>query len=200
MRSPFSRPETIEGDVVSLREMERADVDEIARWPRFVEPEYQWANLNLSTPGARDSWYEHGRSNGTRRRFVVLDPQGQIIGTLGLRNVDFKYGEGTLGIIIAAHVVDRGYGTDAVLTLVRFAFERMGLRKVYLDVAVNNTRARRCYDKCGFIVTGHHQGSDGLRYTDMVIARDRLLPRPPPSGQISAQSNPSPSRTRSGGE
>src|SRR6476661_4103486 len=118
------------GERVVLRELVRADVDEMALWPRFSEPELQWANLDLATPRERDAWYERSRSNPTRRRFTIWNKLGRVIGTIGLRNIDFRYGEGTLGIIVNAADVSAGYGTDAVRTIVRFAFERLGLRKV----------------------------------------------------------------------
>ena len=53
----------------------------------------------------------------------------------------------------------------------RFAFERLGLRKVYLDVAEGNERARRCYDRVGFVRIGQHRGPEGINYVDMVLTR-----------------------------
>ncbi|HZQ99213.1 MAG TPA: GNAT family N-acetyltransferase [Chloroflexota bacterium] len=161
------------GQRVVLRELTRADVDLMAEWPRFVEPELQWANLELSTPRERDAWFDRSRSNSTRRRYTIWTDDGRAIGTIGLRNLDFRFGEGTLGIIVNAADVGRGYGTDAVRTLVGHAFRRLGLRKVYLDVAEGNDRARRSYEKVGFVRIGQHRGADGLIYVDMLMTRDR---------------------------
>ncbi|HEY3107336.1 MAG TPA: GNAT family protein [Chloroflexota bacterium] len=161
------------GERVILRELTRGDVDEMARWPRFDESELQWANIELGTPRERDAWYERSRSNPTRRRFTIFARDGRAVGTIGLRNIDFRFGEGTLGIIVNAGDVGGGYGTDAVRTIVRFAFERLGLRKVYLDVAEGNDRARRCYDRVGFVRIGQHRGPEGINYVDMVLTRDR---------------------------
>jgi diamine N-acetyltransferase len=165
-------PGVIRGERVTLREMVRADVDEMARWPRFVEPELQWANLDLTFPVDRDGYFERGRSNATRRRFVIRNEQGELIGTIGLRNLDFRAGEGTLGIIIRADAVGRGYGTDAIRSLVRYAFDVLGLRRVVLDVAENNPRAQHVYEKIGFVPVGTHRGPHGLRYIDMVLSRE----------------------------
>ena len=165
--------EIAEGERVILRELARGDVDEMARWPRFDEPELQWANIELSTARERDAWYERSRSNPTRRRFTIFARDGRAVGTIGLRNIDYRFGEGTLGIIVNAADVGGGYGTDAVRTIVRFAFERLGLRKVYLDVAEGNERARRCYDRVGFVRIGQHRGPEGITYVDMVLTRER---------------------------
>jgi diamine N-acetyltransferase len=187
--------EEIVGQRIVLRELTRGDVDEMARWPRFVEPELQWANLELNTARDRDGWFERSRSNLTRRRFTIWArsarrdapsrPEGtptsgssaetRCIGTIGLRNIDFRYGEGTLGIIVNAADVNRGYGTDAIKALVRYAFENLGLRKVYLDVADGNDRAMRCYDRVGFCRIGQHRGTEGVLYVDMVLTRERWV-------------------------
>jgi diamine N-acetyltransferase len=173
-----SELEQIVGQRVLLRELVRADVDQMADWPRFIEPELQWANLELSTVRDRDAWYERSRSNVARRRFTIFSRDAvrpRCVGTIGLRNVDFRYGEGTLGIIVNASDVGRGYGTDAIKALLRYAFENLGLRKVYLDVAEGNDRAMRCYDRIGFTRIGQHRGSEGILYVDMVLTKERWI-------------------------
>ena len=180
--SPEPRIEEVPGERVVLRDLARADVDLMARWPRFADAELQWANLDLATPRERDAWFERSRSNLTRRRFTIWtrEPSGRgdrAVGTIGLRNIDFRYREGTLGIIVNAGDVSRGYGTDAIRALVRYAFERLGLRKVYLDVAEGNARAQRCYDRIGFVRIGQHRGAEGILYIDMVLTREHWLRR-----------------------
>jgi len=149
--------DTVRDSKVTLREMTRADVDEMARWPRFVEPELQWANLDLITPRERDVYYERGRSNATRKRFVIVDRKSRVIGTVGLRNIG------------------RGYGTDAIRNVLAYAFGTLGLRRVLLDVAEHNLRARRCYERIGFSETGQHLGPGAVTYIDMVIYKQTFL-------------------------
>jgi RimJ/RimL family protein N-acetyltransferase len=163
--------EALHGKRVTLRHMVRADVDDMADWPSFREPDLQWANLDLTFPSERDAYFERGRTNETRRRFVVLDEFGEIIGTVGLRNVDLGASEATLGIIIRADCVGKGYGSDTVETVLGYAFEVLELRRVLLDVAETNTRARRVYDKIGFMPIGQHLGPQNLIYVDMAIDR-----------------------------
>jgi len=169
-RAPIVVDETADSRVC-LREMTRADVDEMAEWPHFREPDLHWANLDLYSARERDAYFERTRSNSTRKRFAVLDRADRVIGTIGLRNLDYLAEEGTLGIIIRADEVGRGGGGDAIRSLLYYGFEILGLRRVILDVAENNLRARRCYDRIGFSRTGHHFGPGGMRYVDMVIYR-----------------------------
>lgn len=185
----MAEPEVIQGERVVLRDMVRSDVDEMARWPRFHEPDLDWANLELSHPADRDLYFDRGRTNATQRRYVILDVAGQIIGTVGLRNVDFGMGEGTLGIILRADIVGQGYGTDAIRALVRYSFDVLGFRRVLLDVAVNNHRARHVYHKLGFVRIGQHVGAQGIVYVDMALDRESFdgregVPRSVPSSPV----------------
>lgn len=184
----MAEADEILGERIVLRPMARADVDEMAHWPRFREPELEWANLELSHPADRDLYFERNRTNATRRRYVIVDGRRSIVGTVGLRNLDLARGEGTLGIIIRADVVGRGVGTDAIRALIRHAFDALGLCRVLLDVAVNNRRARHVYETLGFVRIGQHVGPHGITYIDMALDRARFEgPRnAPPSASSSS--------------
>jgi RimJ/RimL family protein N-acetyltransferase len=163
--------ETLRGKRVSIRHMVRADVDAMAGWPPFREAELQWANLDLTFPSERDIYFDRGRTNESRRRFVIIDEDNQIIGTVGLRNVDLRARQATLGIIVRADAVGKGYGTDAVETVLGYAFDVLELDRVLLDVADTNYRARHVYDKIGFTPIGQHLGPQNQIYVDMALAR-----------------------------
>jgi RimJ/RimL family protein N-acetyltransferase len=86
-----------------------------------------------------------------------------------------------LGIIIGdkGHW-GRGYGSDAIGALLRWAFDNLNLNRIHLTVWSYNTRAIRCYEKCGF----RHEGiMRQARYYDgqyhdewvMAILRDEFL-------------------------
>jgi RimJ/RimL family protein N-acetyltransferase len=48
----------------------------------------------------------------------------------------------------------KGYASEVVSLCVKFAFETLGMHKVYLDVVENNVAATRLYEKCGFHTEG----------------------------------------------
>ena len=65
----------------------------------------------------------------------------------------------------------KGYGSDAVATLVRFGFEEMNLNRIELRVFDFNERAQASYRKCGFVEEGRMRQShyaDGA-YCDVVV-------------------------------
>ena len=44
----------------------------------------------------------------------------------------------------------KGYGSEAIRVLQKFAFEELNLNRIELDVYDFNVRAHKCYLKCGF--------------------------------------------------
>jgi RimJ/RimL family protein N-acetyltransferase len=77
-----------------------------------------------------------------------------------------------LGIMIGDKTHwDRGYGTDAVQTLLRFAFDEVNLRRVQLLVHEHNARAIACYRKCCFVEEGRLRQDwyQAGRYADTIV-------------------------------
>jgi RimJ/RimL family protein N-acetyltransferase len=61
----------------------------------------------------------------------------------------------------------KGYGTDAMKIMLRFAFTELNLRRVTLSVFEYNPRAIRSYEKVGFHHEGRQRGAllrDGKRW------------------------------------
>lgn len=73
---------------------------------------------------------------------------GEFIGNTGFMNI--KDGEAELGIVITYAKQNAGYGKEAILRLLRYGWDELSLRRVYLEVYIDNDRAIHLYDKCGF--------------------------------------------------
>jgi len=56
----------------------------------------------------------------------------------------------------------RGHGTEVTRMVLSYAFKDIGLHRVALGVYAFNPRARRVYEKCGFVVEGRRR--DALRW------------------------------------
>ncbi len=90
----------------------------------------------------------------TELRFVVEADDGLPIGDVGLLAIH-PHGRAELSIRIGEKTHwSRGYGGDAIRTLLRFAFEEVGLRRVTLIADADNARGIACYERCGF----RHEG------------------------------------------
>ncbi len=51
-------------------------------------------------------------------------------------------------------VVGQGYGTEATRAVVEYGFDTVRLHRISLGVYAFNARARRVYEKCGFVHEG----------------------------------------------
>ncbi len=81
--------------------------------------------------------------------FSMLEKEsGEFIGNVEL--MDVRDGVGELGIAVTAAKQDLGYGTEAVRAIAEYGMARLGLRRIFLKVYPENTRAIRVYEKCGF--------------------------------------------------
>jgi RimJ/RimL family protein N-acetyltransferase len=95
--------------------------------------------------------------------FAIESDAGQHIGDVDLHGIDLPSKWAKLTILIGdkAHW-GRGYGADALRTLLGYAFSEMRLETIMLRVFTFNTRAVRCYEKCGFLKTGVRSRSPTL--------------------------------------
>ena len=79
----------------------------------------------------------------------------RLIGYIGLEGDIFPHGEAFVGIGIGERELwGKGYGTDAMKVILRYAFQELNLRRVSLDTFEYNPRAIRSYEKAGFVHEG----------------------------------------------
>jgi RimJ/RimL family protein N-acetyltransferase len=110
-----------------------------------------------------------------------VDPEWTHIGTTGFHQVDWKNRTAELGIVIGdKEWWGRGYGTDAVRALARWALDELALNRLWLRVYEDNARAIHSYEKVGFKVEGRLRQDrfHGGRYFDTVVMgllRDELV-------------------------
>lgn len=139
------------GKKTRLRGIEREDIPTFVRW--LNDPEVR-RYLNLYSPISKaeeEGWFEAHLGDESSRVFAIETPEGLAIGNIGLHQIDWKNRNAMLGIVIAEKKYwGRGFGTDAVRALLRFAFDEMNLHRIYLWVFAFNERAFRCYQKSGF--------------------------------------------------
>jgi len=92
----------------------------------------------------------------TRHPFAIETLDGKHIGNCVYYGVDEAKGEAELGIMIGNRDYwDKGYGTDAVATLVEYVFHETKLERIYLKTLVDNYRAQKCFERCGFNQCGN---------------------------------------------
>lgn len=178
---PGTQRYAITGDRVALGPIERETL------PLF----YRWFNDFdlLRTAGIGDGPWTIERVEGFFKRFngrpdevwfmiYTLDT-GQPIGSAGLRDIDERHGTAEYAISIGeVWARGQGYGAEVTRLLLDYAFNRLGLHNVALDVFANNPAGIRAYQKAGFSEFGRIRDAyvSGGRRWDIIlmeaIARD----------------------------
>ncbi len=109
----------------------------------------------------------------TSYRFAIDTLDGKHIGNCSCYNVSETKGKAELGIMIGNRDYwNKGYGTDAVTTLVNYIFRQTNLNRIYLKTLESNTRAQKCFQKCGFTPYGHLV-KNRFKFVLMEIHRDQ---------------------------
>jgi len=108
-----------------------------------------------------------------RHQFAVETLEGKHIGNCVYYDINETKSEAQLGIMIGnSDYWDKGYGADAVATLVNYIFCQTSLRRIYLKTLDWNGRAQKCFKKCSFTPYGH-LAKDGFRFVFMEIYREQ---------------------------
>ena len=164
----------LKGQKVVLREKRLEDATKDYAWKRDAELATLDATIPLDIPFSLylSSYAEELCYADTRgRRFAIETLDGKHIGNCTYYNLDEHKGEAELGILIGDRSYwNRGYGTDAVITLVNHIFGEIKLKRVYLHTLEYNVRAKECFQKCGFTPCGQANRGDKL-FTVMDIKR-----------------------------
>jgi len=131
-----------------IRPLERADVDAIHALRPHTDPLLVRYNVPAETEQERDGWFALRTGDPARREFAIL-ASGQLVGRIGLRDMDGQ-GSARLGIGLGADFLDRGLGTEALAGFLDWYFGEGGWSRIVLDVLTANARAVRVYEKLGF--------------------------------------------------
>lgn len=180
----------LKGEKVWLRPLDEADLDLLYRW--FMEPELVSQAFGVKAdPGSLD---EMGREfleslfYSRKEALAIEDGAGELTGFVTYLMTSEQGLAAKIGILIGREE-DRGKGcgTDAMLTLMTYLFGERKVQRCELDTARFNLRARRCFEKCGFISSGtlidiHGQGDEPAERIWMYLTREEFINRFPHLG------------------
>ena len=77
------------------------------------------------------------------------------IGTIDLFDFDPLHQRAGIGILVAASQNRRkGYASEALSALIRYAFETLQLKQLYCNILENNPASIELFQKAGFEITG----------------------------------------------
>jgi RimJ/RimL family protein N-acetyltransferase len=144
----------LEGKLTRLRAIEPGDLERCYTWindrdvTRYLTARYPMSRADEERwlQGASTSAFASGV------KLAIETKAGDHIGNIDLHRAHPEDRKCGLGVMIGdKERWSQGYGTDAIVTLLRFAFHEMNLHRVWLTVLEDNDRGLACYRKCGFV-------------------------------------------------
>jgi diamine N-acetyltransferase len=153
----------LSGNKIRLRAIEPADLDMLYKWEN--DPD-NWLISNTITPFSRQvlrRYIEHAHKDIHEARQLRLmidrvDESGsavETIGTVDLFDFDPVNQRAGLGILIAEKENRmKGYASETLSILIRYAFDTLHLHQLYCHVSMDNQASLRLFKKLGFRKVG----------------------------------------------
>lgn len=101
---------------------------------------------------AQEQWISEQRSKNDILRCIIADKTDleKGLGTVVLSDIDFRNGSAQIHIKLGLDCRKKGYGTDALKTIVEYAFYQLRLHCIYAYVLEYNHASQKLFQKCGF--------------------------------------------------
>lgn len=160
------------GNLVKLTGAREEDVDIMVQWAE--DSEYlRNLDTDIALIPSRARLETEGKSKQNSAYFRLRTiKEDKLIGFVVIHSIEWNNRAGLLAIGIGEpDFRDKGYGSDALMLILQFAFHELNLNRVGLDVIGYNDRAIHAYKKAGFIEEGRMRAAvyrDG-EYTDRII-------------------------------
>ncbi len=166
----------LSGERIILRSYSLEDADLIILWRNDKETTQYLGRIfrkNRSLAELKTIVQETMENqNETRWNYVIAEKETRkYLGGIDLTDIDRHDKNAVLSIVIGdATKRNKGYGTEAILLLLKYAFGALGLHRVSLNVWEGNPMALQCYKKIGFKEEGRlrdYRNDNGV-YSDMI--------------------------------
>lgn len=109
------------------------------------------------------------------QRYSIITSDDKHIGNCMTYDINVGLGEAEVGIMIGNRDYwDQNYGYDSIIALVDHLFTSTNLRRLYLHTLTWNSRARKCFEKCGFVFR-QIERKDDKSFALMDIYRNQWL-------------------------
>jgi RimJ/RimL family protein N-acetyltransferase len=101
-------------------------------------------------------WFSRQLSDQHNQRWMVETAEGQTIGLTGLWSIDWVNRNALTALKLGAKdIKGKGYGTDAIMGVMAYAFGQLGLERLWGEILVYNVPSYKAYvEKCGWKVEG----------------------------------------------
>ena len=152
------------GENIYLKPTERTDLEHFQKWTNDSEVRKLIGEVTPMNEKDLDAYYERLTQDKSRIWFtIVLKKDNRIIGETGLLRMFHLWRNTDLSIILGEKDTwGKGYGTEAIMLLLDYAFGYLNFHRVSIGVVGFNNKALKFYEKIGFKKEGIQR--DGYYY------------------------------------
>lgn len=148
----------IDGEKVILTSITYDDCEDFINWRNsdYIKSKFIYQK-DISLEEQKE-WIRTKVETGQVAQFIIWDKNlNKKVGCVYLQNIDDNKKDAEFGILIAEGFGGMGFGSESAKLIIKYGFEKLGLKKIYLRVLKDNKIARRAYEKAGFISDNHEE-------------------------------------------
>jgi RimJ/RimL family protein N-acetyltransferase len=155
----WDRLPTIDADRIRLRWISEEDTD--AFYAIYSNPEVMryWSTPPLVDRAAAADLIRKIHADWQRRLIlkwgIALRADDQLIGSLTLFNLDFNHRRAEIGYALGREHWGHGYMNEALMAVLKYAFEVLELHRIEADVDPRNTASIKTVERLGFQREGY---------------------------------------------
>lgn len=156
----LSKDHSFESERLSYRGIAAEDANLIVAWRSDPANYRNFLSPHPLTLEEHMNWFGRYLKSSTRFDFVIIDPDGAKIGTVGLSGIGSQSCEVSymIGDISAR---GRGYAKEALRAASVLAFEVLGVEEVVAHVAEGNVASVKVAESVGFMAQGPVPAREG---------------------------------------
>lgn len=162
------------GKLITLRAIERKDLDTLHKWAN--DPATQDLMGGIHWPSSLDfhnAWFEKLKDDSSGHRLAIDAPDLGLIGMSSLINIDWRNNHAWHGVMLGdVDIRGKGYGMDAVMATMRYAFDELNLERLDGQMIEYNEGSIAFYcDKLGWKEEGRRRNwfFRRGRYWDQIV-------------------------------
>jgi len=165
----------LSNNTVTLRALEPTDLDTLYRWENDTA---LWTVSETVAPYSREAlWHYLEQYTGDiyaqrqLRLMITLTADGTPVGTIDFLNFDPLNNRAELGLFIAGEWRGHGLGRQALERLTAYARDHIGLRQLYVYIALDNTVCLKLFEDYGYHRVGILRSwvKRGSNYRDVAL-------------------------------
>lgn len=162
----------LRGRKTVLRSPSKADIPNLLRWMNDPDVRVYLSGYMPFTEGMETAWIESLDKQTNDIVLMVETKEGIPIGVMGLHKIRWVDGTATTGAAFGEKAYwGKGYGQDAKMALLEYAFHTLNLRKICSACFAFNSRSAAYNIRCGYRIEGRRKKQSYCkgRYYDEIL-------------------------------